>query len=226
MNKKQCEINFNGTILNLFDLESSETMGHLKREVCDNDEYSIKDLIFNDGDVVIDIGANVGLVSIFLAKKFPNIKIYSFEAHPLTYSIFLENIKLNNVKNIYPYNLAVFSKDDEIVEIKMDYINTGSSSCFNTYVKNTNDAEKVKTIKLDSIIENNNINKIKFLKIDCEGAEFDILEESKLIHEIEIENVGIEIHSYMKAYGKDVESLTKLVQKITKNQSKIKVYGK
>jgi hypothetical protein len=30
----------------------------------------------------------------------------------------------------------------------------------------------------------------------------------------------------MKAYGKDVESLTKLVQKITKNQSKIKVYGK
>jgi FkbM family methyltransferase len=226
MNKKKYEINFNGTILNLYDLESSETLDHLKREVCDNDEYNIKNLSFEDGDVVIDIGANVGLVSIFLAKKFPNIKIYSFEAHPLTYSIFLENIELNGVKNIHPHNLAVFSKDDEVIEIKMDYINTGSSSCFDTYVENNNEAEKVKTIKLDTIIKNNDINKIKFLKIDCEGAEFDILEKSELIHEIEIQNVGIEIHSYMKTYGKDVESLKTLVQKISKNESKIKVYGK
>lgn len=222
MNNKENNIRFGEIDLILNDLNTSETLHHLKREICEGDEYKIRNMNFGDGDVIVDIGANVGIVSIYLAKKFPNVRIYSFEAHPHTYSNFIKNIDANNVKNIVPYNLAVYSKDDDILTITLDIRNTGSSSCFKDGGFLT---ESVKTISLDTIIKNNNISKIKYLKIDCEGAEFDILENSKMVKEITVENIGIEIHSYMKSHGKDVESLKELVKKISKNNPHIKVYG-
>lgn len=222
MKNRENIIRFGEVDLILTDLESSETLHHLKREICDYDEYKIRDMFFDDGDIVIDIGANVGMVSIYLAKKFPNIKIYSFEAHPNTYSNFIKNIEANNVSNIFPHNLAVSSKDNELLTITLDIINTGSSSFFKDggFM-----SENVNTICLDTIVKNNNIKKIKYLKIDCEGAEFDILENSNMINEVEIENIGIEIHSFMKSHGKDVESLKNLVKKISINNPHIKIYG-
>lgn len=224
MINKENNIRFGDVNLKLIDLESSETLHHLQREICGNDEYKLKDIELNDGDVIVDIGANVGIVSIYLAKRFPNVKILAYEAHPHTYSNFLKNIEANNVKNIIPHNLAVYSKDNETLDITLDVINTGSSSCF----KNDEGqiTETIPTISLDTIITNNNISSIRYLKIDCEGAEFDILEGSKLIHEIEVQDIGIEIHSFMKSHGKDVESLTELIKKISIKTPKIKIYGK
>jgi len=194
MTNKETKINFGGVELILSDLEKSETLHHLEREVCKQDEYGIKDIILNDDDIVIDIGAKV------------------------------KNVELNSVTNVITNNLAVYSIDNEMLEISLDVTNTGSSSCFK---KDSGFlVETVPTICLDSIITNNNIKKIKFLKVDCEGAEFDIFENSKLIHEIEIENIGIEIHSFMKSHGKDVELLKTLIKKISINNPKIKVYGK
>ncbi len=223
MINKENNIKFGDVNLTLIDLESSETLHHLEREICGHDEYKLKNIELNDGDVIVDIGANVGIVSIYLAKRFPNVKILAYEAHPHTYSNFLKNIEANNVKNIIPHNLAVYSKDNETLNITLDTINTGSSSCF----KNNEGqiAETISTISLDTIITDNNISSIRYLKIDCEGAEFDILEGSKLIHEIEVQDIGIEIHSFMESHGKNVGLLTELVKKISVNSPKIKIYG-
>jgi len=217
-------IHFNNVELTLIDLESSETLHHLQRETCDNDEYKIKDIELNDGDVIVDIGANVGIVSIYLAKRFPNAIIYAYEAHPNTYENLIKNIKINNVKNIVAYNLAVYSKDNETLDITLDIINTGSSSCFKNVEGQIK--ETIPTISLDTIITNNNISNIRYLKIDCEGAEFDILEGSKLIHEIEVQDIGIEIHSFMKSHSKNVKSLIELVKQISKQSPKIRVHEK
>lgn len=223
LNSVKSDIKVGDILISLYDLENSETLSHLMREVVLGDEYGIVNMQFNDDDVVIDIGANVGLVSIFLAKKFPNIKIYSFEAHPYNYKNFINNIEINKVKNIIPNNHAVYSIDNQEIEISMDFVNSGSSNCYEH--GNLSLSEKVKTISLDTIINENNINKIKFLKIDCEGAEFDILENSQMIQKIEIENIGVEIHGFMKKFNKDVESLKELVNKISKEKPKIKIYG-
>ncbi len=223
MNNKENKIRFGNVDLLLVDLESSETLHHLQREICNQDEYKIKDIELNDGDVIVDIGANVGIVSIYLAKRFPNVKILAYEAHPHTYKNLLENIELNDVKNIVPHNLAVYSKDSDTLNITLDIVNTGSSSCF----KNDEGqiTETVSTISLDTIIKNNNISNIRYLKIDCEGAEFDIIEGSKLIHEIPVQEIGIEIHSFMKKHGKEVDSLVEQIRKISIKPPKIKIYG-
>ncbi len=61
----------------------------------------------------------------------------------------------------------------------------------------------VNTISLDDIINEFYINEIKFLKIDCEGSEFDILEHSAKIRNIPIHNLSVEIHTFVEPLGKE-----------------------
>ncbi len=221
MENTKHKIEIDGFELLFNDLSTSETMIHMKEQVFDQDEYGLNQINFQSGDVVIDIGANVGCVSILLAKKYPNIKIYAYEAHPINYQNLLENIKLNNITNIIPNNLVVSNTDNNTVKITLNPHNTGSSSIFKTneFDKNTYD---VKTISLDTIINSNNIKNIKLLKIDCEGCEFNILENSTEIHNIEIENIAAEIHTFVQSG--DVENLINLIKKVSINKSIYKVY--
>ncbi len=212
----------NGDIeLIINDLNTSETMVHMKEQVFEQDEYGLNNIKFNPGDVVIDIGANVGCVSLLLAKRYPDIKIYAYEAHPINYQNLLNNIKLNDIKNIIPNNFIVSNVDNDTLKITLNPHNTGSSSVFKTndFDKNTYD---VKTISLDTIINSNNIENIKLLKIDCEGCEFNILENSKKIHELSVENIATEIHTFVK--DGNVEKLVDLITKVSINKPIYKIY--
>jgi hypothetical protein len=83
----------------------------------------------------------------------------------------------------------------------------------------------VSTICLDTIISTNNIKKIKFLKIDCEGSEFDILENFKQFNTVEVVNMSVEIHTFMESKGKNVNSLVELCNKISTNTPTCKIYS-
>jgi FkbM family methyltransferase len=214
------------TSLNIVDVESSETMKHMIEQVYNQDEYNIRKMDFEDGDVVIDIGANVGAVSLYIAKKYPNVKIFSFEAHPINYKNLIRNINYNNITNIMAYNLAVSHTDNNLVNITLSPNNTGSSSIFKSSEKDNKFLNfDVETISLDTIILKNDIKKIKFLKIDCEGSEFDILENYKQMNSVKIENMSVEIHTFMEHKGKNVSSLVELCNKISTNTPTCKIYS-
>src|SRR5215216_3948850 len=63
---------------------------------------------------VIDVGANLGLVSIVLARRFPERTVHSFEPGPSTFKALKANIKLNTCANILPLQSAVAEHNDEI----------------------------------------------------------------------------------------------------------------
>ena len=213
-------------VLDIVDLASSETMKHMVEQVFNQDEYNIRKMNFEDGDIVIDIGANVGSVSLYIAKKYPNVKIYSFEAHPINYKNLIRNIERNNITNIVAHNLAVSHIDNELINITLSPNNTGSSSIFKSSKKDNELLNfDVKTICLDTIISTNNIKKIKFLKLDCEGSEFDILENFKSFNSIEVVNMSVEIHTFMESRGKNVNSLVELCNKISTNKPTCKIYN-
>lgn len=220
---KQITVSTDLCDLKFVDISTSRTLEYVIEDLFEKDEYGFKSLNFLPGDVVVDIGANVGVVSIYLAKKYPDIQVYSFEAHPINYKNLLQNIELNNVSNIKPFNLAVSSTDEQFVSITLAQNNSGSSSLFIVDPKDPLTAT-IKTISLDSIIRINSIEKINFLKLDCEGSEFDILENSKLIHEILIENISAEIHTYMQSKNKNVDSLVELINNVSKNKPNCKLY--
>ncbi len=202
MNKKIHKFNVNGIDILLQDIETSETLCHIKNEVFINDEYKLNEIEFQDNDIVLDIGANVGSVSILLAKKYPQLKIYSFEPHPINFKNFLQNIELNNVNNIIPIQKAVSKNSNVLQELSLCYTNTGSTSLFKSNTKSKG-TYMVNTISLDDIINEFYINEIKFLKIDCEGSEFDILEHSAKIRNIPIHNLSVEIHTFVEPLGKE-----------------------
>jgi FkbM family methyltransferase len=130
----------------------------------------------NDGDVVFDVGANIGSVSIPSAKKF---NVYAFEPFKITHDILVKNIRENNVQdNITVYNVAVGDKRGKVsmdttvkemdgTEVKLDFeskeeINYGGLML-------GIDGQKVDMITLDSLMDK--VSNVKLIKVDVEGAE-------------------------------------------------------
>lgn len=152
-----------------------------------NDNYKVieKGVPFERDDVIIDIGANIGMFSILFAKLHPYIKVYAFEPVAETYLKMCKNIKLNNITNITPVNTAV-SGGKRIEHIIYHPQGLGGAS---SYVKTVKEEDgvistNVGCITLDEILLEFNIEKCKLMKIDCEGAEYDIIYNSKLLSRI------------------------------------------
>jgi len=122
----------------------------------------------NKNDVVIDIGGHIGAFSI-AASKHASI-VYSFEPSPENYKQFIKNIRLNGRKNIRLMQHAVASKIGKRT-FYLDPLNTGAN---NLYKKNKYKLS-IRTTTLKAFFENKCIKKCHFLKMDCEGAEYEIL---------------------------------------------------
>lgn len=226
MNKSiESSVCINGISFSVFDYEKSGTVAALKLEM-DDDFYNIDSIPFEDGDIIIDIGANIGVVSMYAALKYPFIKIYAIESCILNYNNMLLGIQKNNITNIIPFNLAM-GKDDSIVRNIVSLENTGwSTTQFDDLKCEDYENEKhilttVQGISFDNFIRNNKISKIKLLKIDCEGAEYDILDNSSYLDITE--NVSSEFHISDKLRSKGFSPETtssKIIEKLGRDHFK------
>jgi len=123
----------------------------------------------NKGDVVIDIGGNLGLFSYYSLCKGAK-QVYCFEPSPQSYNCINENF---NFLNLIVEQSAVGAKDGEVTF----NINPESSINSSMFASDENSQTiTCKSINLNNYIKNNNIEKIDYLKIDCEGAEYEIIE--------------------------------------------------
>lgn len=146
------------------------------------DPYDFRDIQFSDGDVVLDIGAHVGTVAIYLAKKHPNIKVYAFEPAPQNFSCLQDNIRENNLNNIIAINKAVTQDGRDIsftVRKSAGQSQTAhmSSSKLHKTKDQLHELEEMalESVELDSFLEKEGVKKLALLKIDCEGAEYEVL---------------------------------------------------
>ena len=129
-------------------------------------------------DVVVDIGGHYGFFAMYALNKGAS-KIHSIEPTKTTFDILNKNLK--EYENAKTYNLAISSDDTD-----REIIAIGSSSC-NSFHENSNNnldnketqgirkKQIVKCSTFEQFMKNNNIEKIDALKMDCEGAEWDLL---------------------------------------------------
>lgn len=146
------------------------------------------DLFLKKGDSFMDIGANIGLMSIFASIKVgKHGKVYSFEANPDTQKIFLENLKINNIENTTLYPFAVGSKVDKArIYTNLD-LNRGSASLVTKSENST--FHEIDVFPLNTYF--NTFPEIKLLKMDIEGFELDALKGMSNIFENKNNNIPI-----------------------------------
>jgi FkbM family methyltransferase len=129
-------------------------------QIVHKDQYHSFEI--KNGDVVIDAGANLGVFSIFIAKKYPQSTIYAFEPTPAVFQALEKNTE--PYPNIKVFNCALGDKDGEASLVEIDTINDGGAN----YIGEEGTSIEMKKIDSLNIVCN-------FLKMDVEGYEANIL---------------------------------------------------
>lgn len=151
----------------------------IDRKIIEGEEHDpevkrmIDEQLRNGGDY-IDIGANIGyFVSMAAAKK--NVKVFAFEPSVRERERLEENIKLNNFKNVNVFSLALSDKPQTLkLSIARDW-NPGLNSFVNNLKEEEVESIDVECKTFDSVFENEDLSKIKLIKIDVEGYELTVL---------------------------------------------------
>jgi FkbM family methyltransferase len=178
-----------GEILNLenFDwgIKSQEFIDFVSHEIFVDKVYE-KFYDVKEGDIVVDVGASAGPFTYSILNKKP-AHVYCIEPSQNFFEILERNMQGKPVTCI---NKAISSKK-----------NSENTSGHRQYrdkeiIVFWSDAEeKVETISFDSFVKENQINHIDMLKMDCEGGEYDILNEENLDFILSsVNNIAVELH--------------------------------
>jgi len=163
-------------------------------EVFRDREYSPCDeVIKNAKHAIIDIGGHAGFFALYAATINPNVSIYSFEPHNENYKMLKENLKQNRIKSVRPKNLAIANKIGE-VELILSQEDLNHSIVH--AIETVNETQKVGCTTLEKIMQKNDLKKVELLKIDCEGAEFQILRSTPQSSFDKIQHIFLEYHDW------------------------------
>lgn len=155
--------------------------------------YDFSDIDFQPGDVVVDVGAHVGIVSIYLAKRHPFLRIYSYEALPPVFEELQRNLVRNQVTNVEAFNLALSGDGGPVQLVAHLGSNTGGgTTSFSNLDLPGHDRFEVASVTLDQVFARHGIDRCALLKIDVEGAEYEILRASTQLRRVD--NLRGEFH--------------------------------
>ena len=174
-----------GQMMKLAALKQDDTIPRLAAEM-DKDRYHLADVRKLGHGLILDVGANIGDVSVAAALKFPDAQIIAVEAVPhiawiIRYNLLLNNIshlslhdiQTSNKPGVHVWNRAVVS-DSQLTAVNISFSPTMSQNAAVSYSGfNAWNSFPVKTIQSSDLLSFPK--PIKLLKVDCEGCEFDLV---------------------------------------------------
>jgi FkbM family methyltransferase len=164
--------------------------------------------IVKKGDIVVDVGANIGwytLLSAHLTGK--NGKVVAFEPEPTNYALLKKSIEKNAFENVLPFNCCA-SNITGTQTLWLDKENLGANS---TVKKISEEAINVEAVTLDSALSKLEIQTVDLLKVDVEGAEPEVFEGAQeYLLTRKIRNIFLEWNG--KAWATHEKLLQKLLE--------------
>ncbi len=131
------------------------------------------------GNIVVDVGANIGLHTLNMARIVGNAgQVFAFEPDPSNFEILKKNVKINNYKNIILEQKAVGDKHGRTTLYQSDH--PGKHRIF-PQTEQAKSQVQVELTNLDNYFDSDMTDKINFIKIDVEGLEFSVLKGMKNI---------------------------------------------
>lgn len=169
-------------------------------------DYFAAGQVIEPGATVIDVGANIGCFTITAAKLAgPTGRVIAIEPEESTYQQLLRNIKLNRLDNVTALRLAVGATEGEIL------LHSDPNRLFSSVFSSVNGRpvegsdQRVPMVTLDSLMEKYGIERCDYLKLDCEGAEHEIVANMSPATASRVKQITMEVH---KIAGFDSEMLT------------------
>lgn len=210
------EVTIHGVPLKVQDYTLSMTPYFVFRELL-ADCYGLRGRSFADGSVILDIGANVGIVSIYLAKLYPKCFIYAYEPLPLNFDNLCKNIFMNNTANVVPVPQAV-TADGRDITMRFNYDNLGGATA-HVGLPPYNEV-KVKSVTLPSIVDTYAFDRVALLKMDVEGAEHEILASCNGTLD-KVDFLAMEAHfsSGLRAKGYNAQTLAAQLRPLTQRRA-------
>jgi len=133
--------------------------------------------ILEEGETVIDAGAQIGVVSVICSKLVGETgKVIAFEPHPENYQTLLEALEVNSVTNVKPINAGLASKNGRL--FFWEALVSGFTLLpddKNLWPKEAKDVIEGSCVRVDDYIKENNIQNISLLKVDVDGSDLDVL---------------------------------------------------
>jgi FkbM family methyltransferase len=120
--------------------------------------------------VVIDIGANIGDSPLYFALSEAK-KVIALEPYPYSFNYALKNVEINNMGGKIMLLNAGYGRDSEI------FVEENKITDLGTDLTPSTDGKKIKVYSLKTLMYDYNLNDELILKIDCEGCEYNLLNE-------------------------------------------------
>jgi len=178
-------------------LSETNKIEHFYNEIFNEEVYSVGSCRIELNDVVLDLGGNIGLFSLYAVEKGAS-EVHSFEPVTEVYNYLEKNTQ--EFKNIKTYKKAVGSitgkKDIKI----FDGDSTSNSLVYN---KKYNRVEDIEVININELLKE--LGHIDFMKMDIEGSEYEVFGavENNLLNQVD--KIIIEYHN---SYNNELDIIT------------------
>lgn len=194
-----------------FTIRENTNDGDIVREVWNQDWYQFYTnnigMKIKRGMNVLDVGGHIGSFSILAAKK--GAKVTAFEPEPANYKLFEHNRRQNNLNKITCLNMAVNSQGGRR-ELALNDHNTGAHSI--EYDRGDLASVEVDSARFEDIVRE--MGEVHVAKLDCEGSEHDIINNSAVAVWKYVGSVVMELHGTKKTMPKFLKDYTKFFREL------------
>lgn len=189
---------------------NKEEFNILKDEIFNKEIYHVEMRRENPSPVIFDLGAHIGLSTLYFKIKYPNSKIVAFEPNSNIFPILQENVDYNSLLNVELHNIALGDRE----EIRTFYVDSSGNDSFSTggFQKGAWTGTQqtlpinVKCEKLSKHINGD----IDILKMDIEGAETEVIKELITADKLKyVKNLLIEYHPINDGNSRNLVDLLK-----------------
>jgi len=156
--------------------------------------YAQRPLELPRGATVIDVGAHVGLFALWVAASHPEANVIALEPSPGICGFLRDNVSRNRLENITVLQAACGGHSGE------ELLYARGPGAMNTlYARDLYGSQfrllgKTPVLTLDDVFERFAIESCEFLKLDCEGAEYEILFKASADTLRKVERISLEYH--------------------------------
>jgi FkbM family methyltransferase len=141
-------------------------------------------LVPDEVNVIVDCGANIGITSLFLASRYPNARIYSIEPNPENFELLKRNTA--GEPNIVAIHGAIVGVPRTSVRL------TTHKAAWENFITEDDEGLEVPAVTIEQICTDYRLSRVDLLKVDIEGAEKEMFENSSFLRRVGF--VIVELH--------------------------------